>query len=460
MINDTIAAISTALGEGGIGIIRVSGKEAYPLVDNIFISKSVDKLSDCNSHTINYGFIVDPETGEKVDQVLVSVMKAPKTFTGEDIVEINCHGGIVPLKKVLNLTLLAGARLAEPGEFSKRAFLNGKIDLAQAESIIDLIRAKTDLSLKVAMGQLQGALSENVEKIRRKLLEVLAYIEADIDFPDEDIDGLTSEEITKRAQEIYTDVEFLIKSSETGKILKEGLKTVIVGRPNVGKSSLLNALLREKRAIVTEIPGTTRDVIEELLNLGGIPLKIVDTAGIRETEDLVEKIGVEKSKELFGQADLILFLIDAQLGFTEEDAKIASMLTNQKIIVIVNKMDLVKNLENVEMPEVLQDKKVLKLSVTKLEGIDLLEETIKEMVFQGQVQISDSSLVVNVRHKDVLSKVKKHIEGVIQSSELGMPTDCLSIDLKGAWELLGEITGDTVGEDILDQIFSQFCIGK
>ena len=460
MFNDTIAAISTAVGEGGIGIIRVSGKEAYPLVDNIFRSTAVDKLSDCASHTINYGYIVDPVTGEKIDQVLVSVMRAPKTFTGEDIVEINCHGGIVPLQKVLQLTLLAGARLAEPGEFSKRAFLNGKIDLAQAESIIDLIRAKTDLVLKVAMGQLKGDLSEKVNKIRAELLELLAYIEADIDFPEEDVDTLTFTEIAEKSQVIYKDVISLIKSSETGKILKEGLKTVIVGKPNVGKSSLLNALLREKRAIVTEIPGTTRDVIEELLNLGGMPLKIVDTAGIRETEDLVEKIGVEKSKELFNQADLILFLIDAQLGFTKEDEKIATMIKDQKIIVIVNKMDLVSDLKRLELPSYLDAKKVLKLSVAKLEGIEQLEEAIKEMFFEGQVQISDHNLVINVRHKDILNKVEIHLKGAIKSLEMGMPADCLTIDLKGAWELLGEITGDTVGEDIIHKIFSQFCIGK
>jgi len=460
LYNDTIAAIATALGEGGIGIVRVSGPRAIEIVDKVFTSAKGNTLASLPGYRLIYGTISDPRQEKVIDEVLVSVMRSPHSFTAEDVVEVNCHGGIVPLKGCLEVILREGARLAEPGEFSKRAFLNGRIDLAQAESIIDIIRSKTDSGLKVALNQLQGYLSTEIKRIREKILELLAFIEAGIDFPEEDIEELSIAQIAQRSTEIKDLLERLLDSAQSGKIFREGINVVIIGKPNVGKSSLLNALLREKRAIVTDIPGTTRDVIEEYLNLKGIPVKIVDTAGIRETEDLVEKLGVERSKELFQQADLVLLVLDASTGITEEDMRIVNLIGNQQVLIAVNKTDLEKGLKTEDLPEKLNGKPLVMMSLKKGIGITDLEQKVYEMVIEGAISPSDTLMVSNLRHKDALIRAKEAMDGVSRSLEMDMPTDCMAIDLKSCWEALGEITGETVGEDVLDQIFSRFCIGK
>jgi tRNA modification GTPase len=458
LINDTIAAISTALGEGGIGIIRISGPDAIKIGDEVFTGSK--KLEDMPGYQMVYGHIVDKEAKKTIDEVIVSVMRGPRSFTTEDIIEINCHGGMVPLTTILNLVLKKGARLAEPGEFTRRAFMNGRIDLAQAESIIDVIRSKTDKGLDIAIKQLEGDLSQRVKDIRHTLLELLAFIEAGIDFPDEDIEAISNQRIKEGTDKALEKVNLLIRNASAGKIYREGLSTVIIGKPNVGKSSLLNALLNEKRAIVTEIPGTTRDVIEEYVNIKGIPLKIIDTAGIRETEDIVEKMGVEKSREFFKSADLVILVFDAISGITEDDLKIVSEITNQKIIIMINKIDVSKEIELSKVESIIGKNPVIYTSIKESIGLQELEDKIYELVTEGQVQVSDDILVSNIRHRNALDKVKVHLEGVLASVENEMPTDFMSIDLKGAWEILGEILGDTVNEDIIDQIFTSFCIGK
>jgi tRNA modification GTPase len=458
LINDTIAAISTALGEGGIGIIRISGPDAIKIGDEVF--KGSKKLEDMPGYQMVYGHIVDNEVQKTIDEVIVSIMRGPKSFTTEDIIEINCHGGMVPLTSILNLVLKKGARLAEPGEFTRRAFMNGRIDLAQAESIIDVIRSKTDKGLDIAIKQLEGDLSQRVKDIRHILLELLAFIEAGIDFPDEDIEAISNQRIKDGTENALEKVNLLIRNAIAGKIYREGLSTVIIGKPNVGKSSLLNALLNEKRAIVTEIPGTTRDVIEEYLNIKGIPLKIIDTAGIRETEDIVEKIGVEKSREFFKSADLVILVFDAVSGITEDDLKIVREITNQKIIIMINKIDVSKEVELSKVENIIGKNPVIYTSIKENIGLQELEDMIYQLVSEGQVQVSDDILVSNIRHRNALDKVKVHLEGVLASVENEMPTDFMSIDLKGAWEILGEILGDTLNEDIIDQIFTSFCIGK
>ncbi|GAW93652.1 tRNA uridine-5-carboxymethylaminomethyl(34) synthesis GTPase MnmE [Calderihabitans maritimus] len=461
MIYDTIAAISTPLGEGGIGIVRVSGNEAINIVEKIFRSQRGVKLHEVGSHTLSLGYIVNPENGEVVDEVLISVMRKPRSYTAEDVVEINCHGGIVPLRRTLELVLRSGARLAEPGEFTKRAFLNGRIDLAQAESVIDIIRAKTDAGLDLALNQLQGKLSEKITNLRSELLEILAFVEASIDFPEEEIEELSEGELVSRCKKVKEEISKLIREADKGKVYREGLSTVIIGRPNVGKSSLLNALLKEKRAIVTDIPGTTRDIIEEIINVGGIPLRIIDTAGIRETEDVVEKMGVERSREFFAKADLVLFVLDAYTGITKEDIEIANMLRDKKAIVLINKIDLDEGrIDPAELRKLVGDKPYLKISATEEIGLEELENKILEMVFEGEVQVGEKTLVTRLRHKEALQKAQAHIMDALKSIEEGMPADLYAIDLKAAWEALGEITGETVEEDILDRIFAEFCIGK
>lgn len=460
MIEDIIAAISTSLGEGAIGIVRLSGKGTFTLVEKIFRSPSGKKLSLVPTHSVNYGHIIDPKTNQKIDEVLVTVMKGPRTFTTEDIIEINCHGGIIPLRRILELVLQHGARMAEPGEFAKRAFLNGRIDLAQAESIIDIIRAKTGTSLQVAINQLEGNLSVKIKALRRGVLELIAFIEAGIDFPEHDIEEITIAEITQRTKQLSQEVRVLIDGAETGKVYREGLSTVIIGKTNVGKSSLLNALLKEKRAIVTDIPGTTRDLIEEYLNIKGIPLKIVDTAGIRRTEDFVERIGIEKSKEIFSGADFVLLVLDSQTGITNEDLEIIEMLHYKPGIIIINKTDVGERIALENLPQSLQHLPVIKMAITQGVGIEALESKIVEIVQSGKVSANSSCLVSNVRHKDALDRAYRYLNEVITTIELGMPTDCMAIDLKGAWEALGEISGETVGEEIIDLIFSSFCLGK
>ncbi|WP_418791241.1 tRNA uridine-5-carboxymethylaminomethyl(34) synthesis GTPase MnmE [Phosphitispora sp. TUW77] len=458
MIEDTIAAISTPIGSAGIGIVRLSGKQAVSIADKMFSGKR-KKLTEAPSFSINYGHITDGN-GEIVDEVLVSVMRAPSSYTTEDMVEINCHGGVVVVRKVMEMVLKGGARLAEPGEFSKRAFLNGRIDLAQAESVNDLINAITEKSMEVAVNHLTGTLSKKIRSTRKQLLELIAHIEAGIDFPEHDIEEITVTMVGKRVQKISEDVRILLDTADTGKVFREGIKTVIVGKPNVGKSSLLNALLREKRAIVTDVPGTTRDIIEEVVNIRGIPLKLVDTAGIRETEDFVEKIGVQRSKEMFAGADMVLFMTDASTGLTEEDRDIIKLMNNKNSIVIINKTDLKKKTGFSEINKLVAEKDIVEMSLLTGEGLELLEQKIEELVYAGKVFAQGDVMITNMRHKNSLEKALLSLEEAVNTTNALMPLDCVVIDLKAAWETLGEITGETVTEDLVDQIFSQFCIGK
>lgn len=458
--DDTISAIATAVGEGGIGIVRISGNKAVAIADKLFTSKSGKQAAQFASHQVVYGDIIDPETGETVDEVLLILMRAPRSYTREDIVEIHCHGGPVPLKKMLALTLGQGSRLAEPGEFTKRAFLNGRLDLAQAEAVIDIIRSKTDASLKLAVGNLSGRLSTEIKQLRHVILSMIAQLEAAIDFPEEDIEEAAAADVARLILQAQADVDKLLATAQTGRILREGLATVIIGKPNVGKSSLLNALLKEKRAIVTDIPGTTRDSIEEYVNIRGIPLKIIDTAGIHDTTDVVEKIGVEKAKALVKQADLVLLLLDASKPLAPEDRAVLALLAGQQAIIVVNKNDLPPLLDFTELKQYIGSRLTVKTSLTQGDGLAELEEMISNLVYQGQVSQGEAAFVNNVRHADALRQTKQRLAEALATIEDGMPPDCIVVDLRAAWEKLGGITGDTIGEDIINQIFSQFCIGK
>lgn len=461
MLSDTIAAIATPLGEGAIGIVRLSGPQALDIAEKIFHGRGKGKLREEGSHRLHYGFVVDPESGERVDEVLLTVMLAPRTYTREDVVEINCHGGIVPLRRVLELTLRHGARLAMPGEFTKRAFLNGRLDLAQAESVLDVIRAKTETGLRVALHQLAGGLSGKVRDFQERILGLLAHVEAYIDFPEEDIEELTREEMEGEVRRMLQEVEQLLRDARYGKVYREGLRTVIVGRPNVGKSSLLNALLREHRAIVTEIPGTTRDVIEEIVNIAGIPVRLADTAGLRVTEDVVEKIGVERSREAVSMADMVMVVLDASTGLVEEDLQVLDLVREKKGIILINKCDIAEGAEMArKVRELEPEKPLLLVSVRTGRGMDELEKAIAEMVLEGRVAVSDVPLVSHVRHRVSLEKCREHLKEVEAGLKRGENLDLLAIDLRAAWEALGEITGSTVTEEILDRIFRDFCIGK
>ena len=459
-MEDTISAIATAIGEGGIGIVRMSGPRAIAVADALFMGKNNRKASNVSSSQIAYGHILDPKTKETVDEVLLLVMRAPHSYTKEDVVEIHCHGGPVPLRKILALSLDCGARLAEPGEFTKRAFLNGRIDLTQAEAVMDIIRAKTDASLKMSVNHLQGDLLRKITLLRDKILEMIAHLEAAIDFPEDDIEEMTANDVKKMVEEELQAVDHLLASAHTGMILREGLQTVIIGKPNVGKSSLLNALLRQKRAIVTDVPGTTRDSIEEYVNIKGVPLKIIDTAGIRDTQDIVEKIGVEKSRELLLQADLVLLMLDVSQPLSVEDRELLSLLAEQKTVIILNKTDLPAVLTAEDLKPLVHDKTILKVSLVEGTGLEKLEEFIISMVYEGQVSLGQEAYVNNVRHVQLLKQAKTSLKEVLKTIDKNMPLDCMVIDLRAAWEQLGQITGDTVGEDIIDEIFSRFCIGK
>ncbi|ADL13830.1 tRNA uridine-5-carboxymethylaminomethyl(34) synthesis GTPase MnmE [Acetohalobium arabaticum] len=461
-IKDTIAAISTAVGEGGIGIVRISGPEAIEIADKIFKSyqQPDKKLNKVDTYTAHYGHIIKPETEQVLDEVISLVMKAPKTYTKEDVVEINCHGGMVPLQKILELVLDVGARLADPGEFTKRAFLNGRIDLSQAEAIMDVINSQTEAGLEAAMDQLEGGLSDQINNISQKILRLLANLEASIDFPEDEIEDFNSEELEKRVIEILSEIEDLLATSKQGRIVKEGIQTAIIGKPNVGKSSLLNALLRENRAIVTEVPGTTRDVIEEVINIDGIPLKIIDTAGIREAENEVEKIGIEKSEKFLKRADLVLLVLDAHCGITDEDRKIIGLAEGKDTIIVVNKTDLEPKLAVEELKEELDMEAVVETSATEGIGIKELEELISDMVFGGQIKSTDQTLITNLRHKEAIEDAYEDMNRVKETVEQDLPADFVTIDLKSALEKLGKITGDTVDEDIIDRIFADFCLGK
>ncbi len=459
-ISDTIAAISTAVGEGGIGIIRLSGPEAIEIANQIFQGQ-VGDLKEVESYSAHYGNIINPTNKEVIDEVITLVMKEPKTYTKEDVVEIDCHGGSVVTHKILEIVIEAGARLAEPGEFSKRAFLNGRIDLAQAEAVIDLINSQTETALKAALNQLEGGLSKQVNQIRDNLIELLANLEATIDFPEDEIKGFSSAEIEAKLNLLEEKIDDLLATSKKGKIIKEGIKTAIIGRPNVGKSSLLNALLREKRAIVTDIPGTTRDVIEEVINIDGIPVKIIDTAGIREAADEVEKIGVERTQKALSEAGLVLLVIDINEGITKEDKKLMEKIKNKKSVVIANKVDLEQQLFDFKaVKSILPDKEIVKTSAIEKEGIEKLEEVISNLVISGGVKGEESALITNVRHKNALKRAKNFINDSKQTFNKGLANDFITIDLRSALEALGEITGDSIDEDIIDRIFADFCLGK
>lgn len=455
---DTIAAIATALGEGSISVIRVSGPEAFLVVDKIF--KGAQKLSTVDTHTMNYGNIVDPETGERVDEVFCAVFQGPRSYTGEHVVEIQGHGGIVAVQRVMRLVLNHGARLAEPGEFTKRAFLNGRIDLSQAEAVIDVIRSKTDAAMKVAFQQVEGVLSKKIRELRQTMVEMLAHIEVTIDYPEHDVEDVTIRHVIEQGEGVLTKIDDLLAGATTGKILREGLKTVIIGKPNVGKSSMLNTLSRTNRAIVTDIPGTTRDILEEHINLRGIPLQIIDTAGIRETEDVVEKLGVERSRSALEQADLVLFMVDASRPLEDVDRELISMVIPYPTILIMNKLDLPRAVDMDELRERVGDKKIVETSVATGEGIALLEAAVEDLFLSGGVAGKESTYVSNARHVALLEKAKREMSEAIDSAKMGMTLDLVAVDISNTWMSLGEVVGEAVHEDLLDQIFSQFCLGK
>lgn len=455
---DTIAAISTPVGEGAISIVRLSGDEAIKIADKLFSGKN---LYEVNSHTLHYGKIVNPNNDEVIDEVIVSVMKAPKTFTREDVVEINCHGGYISVKRILELVLENGARLAEPGEFTKRAFLNGRIDLSQAEAVMDIINSKTKQAMKVAVTQLDGKLSRLIKKLRQELIETIAHVEVNIDYPEyDDVEEMSHEMMKKKTKYVHAEIEKLLEVANQGKILREGIKTAIIGRPNVGKSSLMNALVQEERAIVTDIPGTTRDIIEEYVNVRGIPLKLIDTAGIRETKDLVEQIGVERSHKILQEADLVLFMLNNNEEITVDDRKIIDSLNDTNYIVIINKTDLPQKINMNEVKALVKDRTVITTSLINDEGLGQLEKAISNIFFTEDLLSDDVTFVSNVRHIHLLKQAKSALEDAMEALELGVPLDMVQIDVRRTWEYLGEIVGDTASESLIDQLFSQFCLGK
>lgn len=456
---DTITSISTPMGEGAIGIVRLSGPQAIEIGDTLYKGKK--KLSEIDTHTINYGHIIDPETNETVEEVMISVLRAPKTFTREDIIEINCHGGILTINRILELTMTYGARMAEPGEYTKRAFLNGRIDLSQAEAVMDFIRSKTDRASKVAMNQIEGRLSDLIKKQRQSILEILAQVEVNIDYPEyDDVEDATTEFLLEQSKNIKEEINRLLETGTQGKIMREGLSTVIVGRPNVGKSSMLNNLIQDNKAIVTEVAGTTRDVLEEYVNVRGVPLRLVDTAGIRDTEDIVEKIGVERSRKALSEADLILFVLNNNEPLTEDDQTLYEVVKNEDVIVIINKTDLEPRLDIDEVKEMIGDMPLIQTSMLKQEGIDELEIQIRDLFFGGEVQNQDMTYVSNSRHISLLKQARHSIQDAIDAAESDVPMDMVQIDLTRTWEILGEIIGESASDELIDQLFSQFCLGK
>lgn len=458
-MDETIAAIITALGTASVGIIRISGNRAPDIAEEVFKSKNKIPLRKRATYTVTYGHIYN-ENNHLLDEALALTMWGPHSFTGEDVVELQCHGGIVVLRKTLELLLKKGARLAEPGEFSKRAFLNGRLDISQAEAIMELITAKTEKAVGAAACNLEGGISKRVKGMRHKILGVIAYLEADIDFPEDDFIRMTSSELAGNIAEIEQEIRDILQSYNNGKIIREGLKTALIGKPNVGKSSLLNALLKEKRAIVTDIPGTTRDVIQEYYNLGGIPLVLYDTAGLRSTEDVIEKIGVEKTREVIKEADLILYVLDITEGYTKEDQELFRALPPSKTLLIINKIDLLTGQEQDLLQQEMIGYQTVYISAKESLGLVELESTIKEMFLQEGWDNSQGPILTNVRQKEALARSLEMIENARLGAVAGLSSDFISIDLRSGWEILGEITGETLGEDIIDQIFSQFCLGK
>ena len=456
MKKDTIAAISTGMTNSGIGIVRISGEEAFDIADRIY--KGRNKITESESHTIHYGHIIDGE--ETIDEVLVMVMRAPRTFTGEDTVEINCHGGTFVLKRVLETVLKNGARAAEPGEFTKRAFLNGKMDLSQAEAVIDVINSENEYALQSSISQLKGNIKNKINDIRKKIIYHTAFIESALDDPEHiSVDGY-GETLKSEAEKIIDELEILIRSADNGRVMKEGINTVIVGKPNAGKSSLLNVLSGHERAIVTDIEGTTRDILEEQIKLGGLSLNVIDTAGIRTTDDVIEKIGVDRAWEYAMNADLIIYVVDASKELDENDDKILDLIRNKNTIILLNKSDLDTVVTAGMMKERAGNIPVISVSAKEEQGIRELEEMVKEMFLKGEISFNDQIYITNERQKNALSDALESMKKVIQSIDDGMPEDFYSIDLMDAYESLGSITGESVGEDLVNEIFSKFCMGK
>lgn len=457
MKTDTIAAISTGMTASGIGIVRLSGEDAFQIADKMYVSKSDKKLSDMPSHTIHYGFIADDE--DVIDEVLVMLLRAPRSFTAENTVEINCHGGVYAMKRILELAVKCGARPAEPGEFTKRAFLNGRMDLSQAEAVIDVIQSKNEYALKSSVSQLKGSVLRVIRELREKILYELAFIESALDDPEHISLSEYPKRLDRTAKQMERDLEKLIASSQNGRLMKEGIKTVIVGKPNAGKSSLLNLLLGEERAIVTDIAGTTRDTLEEQIQIHGISLQIIDTAGIRDTEDAIEKIGVDKARAYAKDADLILYVVDSAAALDENDEQIIRMIRGKKVIILLNKTDL----ETVTTKEAVLaklKKPIVPVSAKEETGLDLLEQTIKDMFYAGNLSFNDEVYITNMRQKSALEAALESIRKVRESIRCQMPEDFFSIDLTDAYEELGKITGESAGEDLINEIFRRFCIGK
>lgn len=451
---ETIAAISTAYGEGGIGIIRISGPDAKEILRRVFSRKSI------KDRRMTFGRIIDPSNSEVIDEVLAVYMKGPATYTGEDVAEINCHGSTVSLRKTLALVLREGARMAEPGEFTKRAFLNGRMDLSQAEAVIDLIKAKADASYDAALSQMEGALSKKVGEIRAKVLDILVDLTVNIDYPDEDIEQMTYEKLLAGIDDTAREIRGLLETASTGRMIREGIRIAIVGRPNVGKSSLMNALLRQSRAIVTEIPGTTRDTIEEAVSIRSIPVYLVDTAGIRQTEDIVEKIGIEKTKEAFNQADLVVVIINASEPLDEEDLDILKRLEGRQSLVLLNKTDLGNTVTPSDIADISPNSDIIKTCLLQGEGVDSIEDKIEALVYGGQLTQKDSIMVSNVRHEELLRQALQSAEDARTITLTGEALDIIEIDIREAYDRLGEIIGETVSDEVLDEVFSRFCLGK
>ncbi len=458
MVSDTIAAIATAVGEASISVIRVSGPEAVAEVSRIF--KGRVPLDTADSHTVHYGHIIDPATGERVEEVLATIMRAPRSFTMEDVIEISSHGGVVAVRRVMDILLQQRIRIAEPGEFTKRAFLNGRIDLSQAEGVIDLIRSKSDRAFSVALKQVEGKLSRQIKPLQQTLIETLAHIEVNIDYPEHDVESFTSELIKNKSAEVMGEIDKLLRTANEGKILREGITTAIVGRPNVGKSSLLNALAHDNRAIVTDIPGTTRDVIEEYVTINNIPLKLLDTAGIRETMDVVEKIGVERSRGAVNEADLLLFVLNQSEPLHEDELELMKQISGRQVIVILNKIDLPAGLDRNVLLQYFDQQQIVEMSVKDDKGVDRLEQAISSLFFGGKLEANDVTYVSNVRHIGLLKQAKRSLEDAYEAADQLIPIDMIQIDVRLAWEQLGEIIGDSAPDSLIDQIFSQFCLGK
>ena len=470
MINQTIAAIATAMTNSGIGIVRISGPESFDIIDKIYrkskLNSNKKKLSSEKSHTIHYGYIVDEE--ETIDEVLILLMRGPRSFTGEDTVEIDCHGGVFVVNKILETVVKYGARPADPGEFTKRAFLNGRIDLSQAEAVIDVINAKNEYALKSSVNQLKGSVQEKISDIRKKIIYHTAFIETALDDPEHiNMDGY-GEQLKITVDKLQNEIQELLMSSDNGRIIKEGIQTVIVGKPNAGKSSLLNALVGKERAIVTDIEGTTRDILEEHINLNGISLNVIDTAGIRDTEDKIEKIGVDKAKDYAKDADLIIYVVDASRKFDENDDAIFQMIKEKQTVILLNKSDLDTVITKQMIVELLHDSnhselkniQMIEISAKKEQGIRELEETLKQMFFKGNISFNDEIFITNMRQKKALQDAYESLQKVNASIENNMPEDFYTIDLLDAYESLGNITGETIGEDLVNEIFSKFCMGK